>query len=106
MSAHQHKRLAQNHRWQMEVLPCLIRPYISMLRRTDNLRNEAGMLDKAGTCLNNPRLLEISILELQKLVLSVCACRTAAVQLVEQGLFPCAPVHPTLAVDIHVLDFV
>ncbi|KAJ3990592.1 hypothetical protein F5050DRAFT_1824082, partial [Lentinula boryana] len=26
--------------------PCLIRPYISMLRRTDNLRNEAGMLDK------------------------------------------------------------
>ncbi|KAJ3710346.1 hypothetical protein DFJ43DRAFT_1009274 [Lentinula guzmanii] len=109
MSAHQHKRLAQNHRWQTEVLPCLIRPYMSMLRQTDNLRNEAGMLDKACTCLNNPRLLEISIVrftKLQKLVLSVCACRTAAVQLVEQGLFPCAPVHPTLAVDIHVLDFV
>ncbi|KAJ3742401.1 hypothetical protein DFH05DRAFT_1401561 [Lentinula detonsa] len=109
MSSHQHKRLAQNHRWQTEVLPCLIRTYISMLCRTDNLRNEAGMLDKACTCLNNPRLLEISIVrftKLQKVVLSVCACRTAAVQLVEQGLFPCAPVHPTLAVDIHVLDFV
>ncbi|KAJ3738653.1 hypothetical protein DFH05DRAFT_1531117 [Lentinula detonsa] len=109
MSAHQHKRLAQNHRWQTEVLPCLIRPYMSMLRQTDNLRNEASMLDKACTCLNNPRLLEISIVrftKLQKLVLSVCACRTAAVQLMEQGLFPCAPVHPTLAVDIHVLDFV
>ncbi|KAJ3741600.1 hypothetical protein DFH05DRAFT_1528449 [Lentinula detonsa] len=90
MSSHQHKRLAQNHRWQTEVLPCLIRPYISMLRQTDNLRNEAGMLDKC-TCLNNPRLLEISI-QLYSSWSKVFS--------------PHAPVHPTLAVDIHVLDFV
>ena len=35
-----------------------------------------------------------------------CKCRPAAVQLVEIGLFPCAPYRPTLAVDINVLDFV
>jgi hypothetical protein len=30
----------------------------------------------------------------------------AAVQLVKRGLFPCAPVHPTLAVSIDMLEFV
>lgn len=29
-----------------------------------------------------------------------------AVQLVRHGLFPCAPLHPSLAVDIRVLEFV
>ncbi|KAL1741684.1 hypothetical protein HDZ31DRAFT_809, partial [Schizophyllum fasciatum] len=35
-----------------------------------------------------------------------CRCRPAATQLVEVGLFPCAPCRPTLAIDINVLDFV
>ncbi|KAJ3715841.1 hypothetical protein C8R42DRAFT_544498, partial [Lentinula raphanica] len=61
------------------------------------------------TCLNVPRNLPIVVVhfsQLEKIELSICACQTAAVQLVEQGLFPCAPVHPTLAVDMRVLDFV
>ncbi|THU92423.1 hypothetical protein K435DRAFT_672151, partial [Dendrothele bispora CBS 962.96] len=33
-------------------------------------------------------------------------CRPAAVQLISSGLFPCAPVYPSLAVDIRMLDFV
>ncbi|THU88157.1 hypothetical protein K435DRAFT_680385, partial [Dendrothele bispora CBS 962.96] len=33
-------------------------------------------------------------------------CRPAAVQLIRSGLFPCAPVYPSLAVDIRMLDFV
>ncbi|KAF9511120.1 hypothetical protein BS47DRAFT_1299400, partial [Hydnum rufescens UP504] len=35
-----------------------------------------------------------------------CACKPAAVQLVNHGVFPCAPVHPTLAVDIGMLELV
>ncbi|KAI5891122.1 hypothetical protein GGG16DRAFT_27085, partial [Schizophyllum commune] len=34
-----------------------------------------------------------------------CKCRSAARQLVEVGLFPCAPQRPSLAVDMNVLDF-
>lgn len=34
-----------------------------------------------------------------------CACYSAAVQLLQCGLFPCAPIAPTLAVDIRMLDF-
>ncbi|TRM60691.1 hypothetical protein BD626DRAFT_362079, partial [Schizophyllum amplum] len=37
--------------------------------------------------------------------LECCKCRPAARQLVEIGLFPCAPYRPLLAVEIDVLDF-
>ncbi|KAJ3712522.1 hypothetical protein C8R42DRAFT_594593 [Lentinula raphanica] len=109
VSAHQHKRLVQTRRWQTEVLPRLIQPYMSLLRQTTNLRHEPKRSEKVCTCLNVPRNLPIVVVrfsQLEKIELSICACQTAAVQLVEQGLFPCAPIHPTLAVDIHVLDFV
>lgn len=43
---------------------------------------------------------------LQRINLRICACSPAAVQLITQGLFPCAPLLPTLAVDIRVLELV
>lgn len=45
-------------------------------------------------------------IDLERLNLCVCECSPAAVQLVSQGLFPCAPLWPTLAVDIRVLELV
>ncbi|KAF9510904.1 hypothetical protein BS47DRAFT_1299614, partial [Hydnum rufescens UP504] len=36
---------------------------------------------------------------------NICSCRPAAMLLLELGLFPSAPVHPTLAVDLDLLDF-
>ncbi|KAJ3816805.1 hypothetical protein F5880DRAFT_1512329, partial [Lentinula raphanica] len=51
-------------------------------------------------------VLVVRFCELERILLNVCACRTAAVQLVERGLFPCAPLQPSLAVDMRVLDFV
>jgi hypothetical protein len=35
----------------------------------------------------------------------VCECRLAAVSLVRGGAFPCAPLQPSLAVDLRVLKF-
>ncbi|KAJ7612604.1 hypothetical protein FB45DRAFT_981861 [Roridomyces roridus] len=35
----------------------------------------------------------------------VCKCSPAPATLLRAGLFPCSPVHPSLAVDINVLDF-
>ncbi|TRM60912.1 hypothetical protein BD626DRAFT_357215, partial [Schizophyllum amplum] len=34
-----------------------------------------------------------------------CKCQPAGRQLMEIGLFPCAPYRPSLAVDLNVLDF-
>ncbi|KAF9510548.1 hypothetical protein BS47DRAFT_1300057, partial [Hydnum rufescens UP504] len=38
--------------------------------------------------------------------LMVCPCHLAAIQLVEHGFFPCAPLFPTLAVSLNMLEFV
>ncbi|KAJ7648902.1 hypothetical protein B0H17DRAFT_1163757 [Mycena rosella] len=37
--------------------------------------------------------------------LAICQCMPAAVQLMKYGAFPCASFHPSLAVDLHVLEF-
>jgi hypothetical protein len=38
--------------------------------------------------------------------LSICDCHPAGAQLVEMGYFPCAPIRPTFAFDINLLEFV
>ena len=53
------------------------------------------------TCRNNCLSLDLFQIELL-----LCACTSAALQLMSQALFPCAPLFPSLAIDINLLDFV
>ena len=43
---------------------------------------------------------------IEHISLVVCACSPAPVSLLRAGLFGCSPRHPSLAVDLQVLDFV
>ncbi|KAG2048979.1 hypothetical protein BDR06DRAFT_1070368 [Suillus hirtellus] len=43
---------------------------------------------------------------LKEIDIVTCPCFPAPLQLLCHGLFPCAPVAPSLAVDLHVLEFV
>ncbi|KAF9505494.1 hypothetical protein BS47DRAFT_1400330 [Hydnum rufescens UP504] len=52
------------------------------------------------------RVLCVSMERLEEVVLTVCPCHLAAIQLVERGFFPCAPLFPTLAVSLNMLEFV
>ncbi|KII82805.1 hypothetical protein PLICRDRAFT_120248, partial [Plicaturopsis crispa FD-325 SS-3] len=45
-------------------------------------------------------------LDIEKIELTVCVCKPAALQLLNRGLFPCAPRAPSLAVDLRLLEFV
>ncbi|KAE9382593.1 hypothetical protein BT96DRAFT_767552, partial [Gymnopus androsaceus JB14] len=38
--------------------------------------------------------------------INICDCRTAPLQLLWLGLFGCAPIHPSLAVELQVLNLV
>jgi hypothetical protein len=38
--------------------------------------------------------------------LTVCQCRPAPDQLLLQGLFPCSPIQPSLAVDMKLLELI
>ena len=47
----------------------------------------------------------IPFIGLHVIELKICGCSPAAQQLVSRGLFPCAPLAPSLAVDIALLQF-
>jgi hypothetical protein len=46
------------------------------------------------------------LLELQAIEINTCQCGPAALQLLSHGFFPCAPIAPTLAVNVKMLEFV
>ncbi len=38
-------------------------------------------------------------------MIRICPCSLAAPQLLKRGFFPCAPLQPSLAVDLRMTDF-
>ncbi|THU82162.1 hypothetical protein K435DRAFT_692076 [Dendrothele bispora CBS 962.96] len=109
-SKHAYKRQRTFERWQ-RLLPALIKPYMDLLSDTQSLRNMMPMefASECCECCRYARLLTIDVVRFNKferISLWASDCRPAAQQLISSGLFPCAPVHPTLAVDIRMLDFV
>ncbi|KAJ3816838.1 hypothetical protein F5880DRAFT_1493836 [Lentinula raphanica] len=102
LSSHRQKSLAQTLRWQTEVLPTLIAPYMKYLRESGNLSQDVSLQQPACVCQG----LRERTLDIVKLTMNICECRSAPVQLIECGLFGSAPKELTLAVDVRVLDFV
>ncbi|KAF9512578.1 hypothetical protein BS47DRAFT_1248895, partial [Hydnum rufescens UP504] len=43
---------------------------------------------------------------IEDIMLDICKCRPAVVQLVQCGFFTCSPVRPTLAVSLNMLEFI
>ncbi|KAJ7774176.1 hypothetical protein DFH07DRAFT_865935 [Mycena maculata] len=105
---HGRKRAAQWKRWQVEVLPNLLLPFAWILHETKSLRDYAPLEIPAKSCGCTGRILKVAIVRfsaIEDVVLTVCACTPAPVQLINAGAFACAPVSPSLAVDLHVLEF-
>ncbi|KAE9382780.1 hypothetical protein BT96DRAFT_747706, partial [Gymnopus androsaceus JB14] len=103
------KRLAQYARWTDEVIPRLIGPYMKYVRESSNLAEELSVEAEECVCLTKGLGLEVLVVrfnKLEKITIRTCACQTAATQLMKRGLFGCAPLRPSLAVDLRVLDFV
>ncbi|KAJ6538683.1 hypothetical protein DFH09DRAFT_1323637 [Mycena vulgaris] len=104
------KRSRQWQRWTLEVIPMLMPVFIKLMYDTVSLRDTAGLaLDTAATCNCSRRALDVALVRMnviEHVRLGVCACSPAPMQLLKAGLFPCSPQHPSLAVDLQVLDFV
>ncbi|KAL0566289.1 hypothetical protein V5O48_015730 [Marasmius crinis-equi] len=107
---HVSKRNKQAQRWTTTVLPRLILPYMELLWETDKLHLDSNPKDWPCSCGGRGfRMLKIVVVRFARLTeinLEVCDSTSAGEQLVQMGLFPCAPCYPTLAVDIRVLEFV
>ncbi|RDB26796.1 hypothetical protein Hypma_005259 [Hypsizygus marmoreus] len=110
ISRHRRKRERQWERWQGEVIPSLIGLYMNLVCATQWLRDPvAPPSQRTCTCQRPGRPLDVVLVRfdsLEKISITVCGCNSAPRQLLERGFFACAPLTPSLAVDLKVLDFV
>ncbi|KAJ7774680.1 hypothetical protein B0H14DRAFT_3095901 [Mycena olivaceomarginata] len=107
-SKHRKKRAVQWRRWDLEIIPLLIPHYSWLLCETKSLRELEKLGSPAQDCDCVPRIQKVTIMRfssVEDMEVPVCECRLAAVSLVRSGAFPCAPLQPSLAVDLRVLKF-
>ncbi|KII96215.1 hypothetical protein PLICRDRAFT_63777, partial [Plicaturopsis crispa FD-325 SS-3] len=89
--------------WTADIIPALVDPHLRLLRVTASLRTVPPMGKARCTCDGLVRTRTLAVMcvgfeDVKKITIVVCPCMPAAVQLVERGLFPCAPHAPSLAV--------
>ncbi|KAG1882379.1 hypothetical protein F4604DRAFT_1577463 [Suillus subluteus] len=108
------KKTNQWRRWSEDVIPLLVVPYLSymqetsMLRYADTVRQPHGdpVACHAGCGTRSIKVACVFFDSLSEINIIACPCYPAPLQLLRRGLFPCAPVSPSLAVDLRVLEFV
>ncbi|KAJ7477637.1 hypothetical protein FB451DRAFT_1396593 [Mycena latifolia] len=100
----------QWQRWTHEVIPKLVPVFIKLMHDTMSLHDTSGLAVRdSPPCACNKHTLDIAVVRMnviEHLQLRICACQPAPTQLLKAGLFACSPRHPSLAIDLHVLDFV
>ncbi|KAJ7741224.1 hypothetical protein B0H14DRAFT_3097286 [Mycena olivaceomarginata] len=102
------KRGNQSARWQGEVLPVLLPELALLLQESKSLRDLDGREAATPLCACDRKRHKVVIVHfsaIQDVELEVCKCTTAAVQLMRLGAFGCAPLRPSLAVNLRVLEF-
>ena len=130
------KKEKQWYTWAHRVIPALVGPYASLLNKTQNLASLGPLKKLPVRCSGCLRGSVISVIclyfdsglrELKHIVpysysykiglelRKVCTCsknteivedHSVAEQLLDVGLFPCAPIKPSFAVDLDFLQFV
>jgi hypothetical protein len=108
-SRHARRRHMQACRWNVTVLPSLIRPYMRFRRQQrchSQLEAPSEFVCTCGGRHHNLRVIGVHMERLEDVTIDVCECRPAPLQLVQLGFFPCSPVRPTLAVSLDMLEFV
>ncbi|KAL1711858.1 hypothetical protein EV715DRAFT_184470, partial [Schizophyllum commune] len=86
------------------LLPALVEEYRAHVYHRDV---DAASFEPADACIcggTKPKQ-EVKCLYLDRIEgMKICTCNMA-VQLMRHGLFPCAPIRPSLAVDLQLLEF-
>jgi hypothetical protein len=124
------KRANQWHRWSEDVILSLLVPYLSYIQQTSVLRYtnapgeaqqdlavcQAGCRTRSITvaCVHFDGVLFFTfftmylthLTALKEINIITCPCFPVPLQLLRRGLFPCAPLVPSLAVNLRILEFV
>ncbi|KZP13649.1 hypothetical protein FIBSPDRAFT_753072 [Athelia psychrophila] len=108
MSEYHLKATRQTDKWSTQVIPTLVPIYLHLLRTTQSLTRPPVLTASLCTCGGKVTTLNVLCLyfdSLQSRQVTYCRCKPVPNQLLAEGLFPCAPVAPTLAVDLKLLEF-
>ncbi|KAJ7899941.1 hypothetical protein B0H13DRAFT_2336707 [Mycena leptocephala] len=92
---HRRKRAAQWQRWQQEVIPALLPHFARLLQEMKSLRDLDASCPTRSPCDCSTKLHKVAIVRfstIEDLELQVCKCTPAAVQLMQVGVFGCAPI--------------
>ncbi|KAG1721054.1 hypothetical protein EDB19DRAFT_1898376 [Suillus lakei] len=105
------KKFNQWQRWSNEVIPSLIGPYLTYQYKSSSLCHRPALQNDPVECTASchRRTLEVTCVffnYLEVLNIDCCPCAPAPLQLLKLGLFACAPIAPSLAVDLCVLELV
>ncbi|KAG6807046.1 hypothetical protein H0H92_009011, partial [Tricholoma furcatifolium] len=104
-SQHRSKREKQWERWQA-LLPSMVSHYMEFKYLSKSMRD---LSRQSCTCGEPGRSIDVLIIHfdtIEQISLALCSCTPAPIQLLQRGCFASAPLEPTLAVDLKVLDFV
>ncbi|KAJ7040146.1 hypothetical protein C8F04DRAFT_1254304 [Mycena alexandri] len=106
------KRADQWARWQTDTIPLILPHLAQVLHVTRSLRLVHDLelpppRPSDCTCIEfkTHSVVVVRFSKIEDVNLRVCRCAPLSVQLVQGGVFGCAPVAPSLAVDMRVLEF-
>ncbi|KIJ24541.1 hypothetical protein M422DRAFT_274647, partial [Sphaerobolus stellatus SS14] len=107
------KKQSQHRRWLEDIVPSLVPLYQRWLHETDTGRVELSsspwleVETRPCTCAQTPHKHSLVVgywNRLENLDLTICQCKPASEQLMIRGLLGCAPMRPSIAFDINLLD--
>ncbi|KAG1857793.1 hypothetical protein F4604DRAFT_1931288 [Suillus subluteus] len=105
------KKFNQWQHWSNEVIPLLIGPYLTYQCKSSSLCHRPVFQNDHVECTASchRKTLEVTCVffnYLEVLNIDCCPCAPAPLQLLKLGLFACAPIAPSLAVDLRVLELI
>ncbi|KAJ7917866.1 hypothetical protein B0H13DRAFT_1501261, partial [Mycena leptocephala] len=102
---------SQTDMWMCWVIPELVPIFMDFFYKMRSWREMDSLgqpCQQQCSCPQDGALLKVAVLtftNMYDLEITPCKCWSAPRQLLERGLFPSAPQHPGLAVDIRLLEF-
>ncbi|KIJ25089.1 hypothetical protein M422DRAFT_273977 [Sphaerobolus stellatus SS14] len=110
------RRVRQFARWQEEIIPLLIQPYLDIRYSTKCGRvplelDDSEVWGMGGICSCGQKGYTIRIIlahwdRLEETRLRYCKCKPAAVTLMKHGMMACSPIQPSIAFDINLMELI
>ncbi|KIJ32566.1 hypothetical protein M422DRAFT_213744, partial [Sphaerobolus stellatus SS14] len=110
-------REAQYTTWKTKVIPALVQPYMALrfetkCGRTPSVIKSSPLLGRQHrpcSCGRRKKRIPVEVAfwdHIERVYVTYCLCHPASETLIKMGLFGCAPIEPSMAFDVNLLDLI